>query len=68
MVLFDRSTSFIEGDHQFVVSIDLRIAGRHYQNKQQRKIVKALLIKNVKPSLNIKRSQMHLNCLIDYVI
>ena len=62
-----RDTSSEAADHQFVVSVDLRISGRNSQNKWQRKIVAALLTKNLKPSLNVKRSQLRLNCLTDYV-
>ena len=62
-----RDASSEAADHQFVVSVDLRISGRNSQNKWQRKIVAALLIKNLKPSLNVKRSQLRLNCLTDYV-
>ena len=62
-----RDASSEAADHQFVVSVDLRISGRNSQNKWQRKIVAALLIKNLKPSLNVKRSQLRLNYLTDYV-
>ena len=44
----------IAADHQFVFRDDLRIGGRNYRNnKRKRKIAEALLIKNLKPLLNM---------------
>ena len=58
----DRDTSShifkhcVVADHRFVSYDDLRIAGRNYRNnKRKRKIAKALLIKNLTPSLKCAR-------------
>ena len=46
---------FVAADHQFVFCDDLRIIGRNYHNnKRKPKIAEALLIKNLKPSLNMQ--------------
>ena len=43
----------VAADHRLVSCDDLRIVGRNYHNnKQKRKIAEALLIENLKPSLN----------------
>ena len=56
----DRDTSShifkhcVVADHQFVSYDDLIIVGRNYRNNEpKRKIVKALLITNLTPSLNM---------------
>ena len=63
----DRDTSShifkhcVVADHQFVSYDDLRIVGRNYRNnKRKRKIAKALLIKNLKPSLNVQEKSVSL--------
>ena len=48
-------------DHQFVSWDNLRIVGRNYRNnKRARKIAEALLIKNLKPSLNVEERSVAL--------
>ena len=43
-------------DHQFGSCDDLRIVGRNYRNnKWKLKIAEVLLIKNLKPSLNVQK-------------
>ena len=52
---------FIAADHQFVSCDDLRIVGRNYHNyKRARKIAEALLIKNLRPSLNVEEKSVAL--------
>ena len=51
-------------DHQFVSCDDLRIVGRNYRNnKRKRKITEALLIKNLKPLLNMQEKSVALKLL-----
>ena len=51
----------VAADHQFVSCDDLRIVGRnHRNNKRKRKITEALLIKNLKPSLNMQEKSVAL--------
>ena len=51
----------VAADHQFVSCDDLRIVGRNYRNnKRKRKITEALLIKNLKPSLNMQEKSVAL--------
>ena len=46
-------------DHQFVSCDDLKIVGRSYRNnKRKRKIAEALLVKNLKPSLNVQEKSV----------
>ena len=51
----------VAADHQFVSCDDLRIIGGNYRNnKRKRKIAEALLIKNLKPSLNVQEKSVAL--------
>ena len=51
----------VAADHQFLSSDDLRIVGRNYKNnKGKQKIAEALLIKNLKPSLNVQENSVAL--------
>ena len=51
----------VAADHQFVSCDDLRIVGRNYRNnKRKRKITEALLIKNLKPLLNMQEKSVAL--------
>ena len=51
----------VAADHQFVSGDDLRIVGRNYCcNKRKQKIAEALLIKNLKPSLNLQEKSVAL--------
>ena len=52
---------FVAANHQFLSCDDLRIIGRSYlNNKQKRKIAEALLIKNLKSSLNVQEKSVAL--------
>ena len=51
----------VAADHQFVSCGNLRIVGRNYgNNKQKWKIAEALLMKNLKPSLNVQEKPVAL--------
>ena len=51
----------VAADHQFVSGDNLRIVGRNYcNNKRKQKIAEALLIKNLKPSLNLQEKSVAL--------
>ena len=57
----------VAADHQFVSYDDLRITGKNYRsNKRKRKIAEALLIKNLKRSLNVQEKSVALQ-LINYI-
>ena len=48
-------------DHQFVSCNELRFAGRNYgNNKRKQKIAEVLLIKNLKPSINVQEKSVAL--------
>ena len=48
-------------DHQFVSCNELRFVGRNYgNNKRKRKIAEVLLIKNLKPSINVQEKSIAL--------
>ena len=51
----------VAADRQFVSCNDLRTVGRNYcNNKRKRKIAEALLIKNLKPLLNVQEESVAL--------
>ena len=51
----------VAADHQLVSCDDLRIVGRNYHNnKRKRKIAETLLMKNLKPSLNVQEKPVAL--------
>ena len=51
----------VADDHQFIFCDDLKVVGRNYpNNKRKRKIAEALLIKNLKPSLNVQEKSVSL--------
>ena len=63
----DRDTSYhifkyyVAADHQFSSCDNLRIVDRNYSNnKRKQKIAEALLIKNLKPSLNVQEKSVAL--------
>ena len=49
----------VAADHQLVSCDDLRIVGRNYRNNK-RKIAETLLMKNLKPSLNVQEKAVAL--------
>ena len=52
----------VVADHLSVSYDDLRIVGKnYYKNKQKPKIVEAILIKNLKTSLNMQEKPVALN-------
>ena len=52
---------YVAADHQFVSCDDLRIVGKNYHNKKRKQeIAEVLLIKNLKPSLNMQEKAVAL--------